>query len=436
MIKTLADLLEGIKKAEAGKIDALQIKHRPTIGNTYEGLTSRLLESVLFDGLDLNIVCNSFIKLEDGSRSDEYDIMIIEGEGEKILYSKEQYDVKFEQVIAVIQVKKKINKQNLEGAYLNLKNVYDILDLKSAPNYTLDLFRDAYVSICNEDVIDKHGMFRRTFSSSTCEQIFHMLRLESILPARIVFGYEGYASEFSFREGFVEFLSDNKSEIEEPKHGFAPVNFPDLIINGDLTLIKANGMPYVGSMMGHQWPFYLSDSHNAISKLIEILWTRLSHRFNISSDIFGDDLEVEGANLFLLGNLVNIGGLRAWNFEYTPLTKKQLEGVRVSEEWQPIILNKEQHHIIAHLGKFGRLRIDQINVCLSQMGIVINETDFVSSIIQTKLVGIDGHEIILLTTHCECIVMPDGNIYAADNKTDKLTRWADKKLQEIKDVKS
>ena len=94
MIQTVADFLYAIQQAEINKIEDLGVKHRPTIGHIYEGLTAELLNKSLFAGLDLNIVTNSFIKLADGIRSDEFDIMLIEGNGEEILYSKNQYDVR------------------------------------------------------------------------------------------------------------------------------------------------------------------------------------------------------------------------------------------------------------------------------------------------------------------------------------------------------
>jgi len=428
MIQSISDLLDVIKKAEVEKIDALKIKHRPTIGNTYEGLTQELLGKAIFKGLDLNIVTNSFIKLDNGERSDEYDIMIIEGCGQKILYTKDQYDVKYEQVIAVIQVKKSINKQQILEAYYNLKNVYDILDMEVAPDYTLKLFSDSYKSICGENIVEK-GKFRKTFSSSTHEHIFHMLKLESILPARIVFGYEGYKSEYSFREGFMKFLKDNKSSEDDLKYGFGPINFPDLIINGEYTLIKGNAMPYIGNMEDGQWNFYVSSPVSPIYKLLEILWTRLSYRFKLSSSIFGDDLELESVHYFLKCNIVNVNGFRGWNFEYTPLSKKVLEKEYDVEEWQPAKLTMEQHSVIWYLCEKGVLRIDQINNLLSNP---VDEKLFSQDLTKTGLVYIDRHELKLLTEACRCLILPDGNYYAADDKTGKLTRWAIRKMEELK----
>lgn len=432
MIQTLADLLNQIKDAERQKIDALGIKHRPTIGNMYEGLTAELLGKTLFTGLNLNIVQNSFAIYSDGQRSTEFDIMLIEGEGKPLPHSKEQFDVGIEQVIAIIQVKKTINKSQIEEAYLNLNNAYDYGDIADPPEGSLRLFRDAFIGNCNEDIFDR-GRFRKQFSSVTCEQIFHILRYESMLPARIVFGYQGYKSEFSLREGFVKFLKKNKSSETDLKHGFGPSNFPDLFINGEYSLIKGNGMPYIGGMIDHQWAFYLSSAEDPLLKLLEIIWTRLSYRFNITADIFGDDLEMEGANVFLLANMVNISGIKAWNIHYEPMSKKRLEESHGNIEWTPTKISNDQHHVIAYLAQNGKLRIDKLNEWMNLIGKQVDEMDFAAELTKTKLVGItSGFELVLLTEQCECVCLPQLGFYAADNKTGKLDRWVSKHYSKSK----
>ncbi|MEZ4945564.1 MAG: hypothetical protein R2804_08560 [Cyclobacteriaceae bacterium] len=72
MIKTVSDFLEKLKLEEKKKIDALGIKHRPTIGNTYEGLTSDILDKAIFKGLNLNIFSNSFVKAPDGKNVEKW----------------------------------------------------------------------------------------------------------------------------------------------------------------------------------------------------------------------------------------------------------------------------------------------------------------------------------------------------------------------------
>src|SRR6218665_3386667 len=98
MIETIADLLKTLVEIEKEEIDARGIKHTPTIGNMYEGLTAEILSRALPKEVRLNIVRNSFILKENGSRSAEMDVMLIEGEGKLIPYSQGQFDVNFEQV--------------------------------------------------------------------------------------------------------------------------------------------------------------------------------------------------------------------------------------------------------------------------------------------------------------------------------------------------
>lgn len=107
MIKTISDFLIKLISAEKQQIDSANISHRVTIGNMYEGLTKDFLSIALFDGLNLNIITNSFIRNDQGLRSKELDILIIEGEGQKLPHTN-QYDVDIKQVLAVIQVKKEI----------------------------------------------------------------------------------------------------------------------------------------------------------------------------------------------------------------------------------------------------------------------------------------------------------------------------------------
>lgn len=432
MINTIAELLERIKEEEKRKIDLLNIKHRPTIGNTYEGLTEALLNKALFKDLNLNIVTNSFVKDQDGTRSDEMDIILIEGEGEPIPYTKEQFDVSFQQVIAIIQVKKRLTKNEISSSYENLKNIIDKADNGPMPSFAARLFRDSYRGICKEDVIQK-GKERTIFESSTMEFMYHILKVESTLPARIVFGYEGYKSEYSLREGFVKFLADNKSDPESIKFGYGPLNFPNLIINGNFTLLKGDGMPYGSQIIDGQWAFYLSSSESPILKFLEIIWTQLSYRFELPVDIFGEDLVTEGTNLFLKANVVNVGGFRGWNYEYVALSKKTLEKNIGNKEWEPVELSIEANHVVSYLCKYNRIRVEQINQKLSSIGKEVNLEKFLESLIKTELVYKNGNELRLLTDQCQIVYIPERGFFAADNKTGKLSRWAGIQMKKFAD---
>ncbi len=428
MIETVAEFLERLRDIEKIKIDELNIKHRPTIGNTYEGLTETLLHKAVFKGLNLNIVTNSFIKAPDGTRSDEMDVLLIEGEGELIPYTKEQYDVSYEKVIAVFQVKKKLNKNQITDSYENLKNVIDHADQGPMPNFSKRLFRDSYRGICKQDIIEK-GKERKTFESSTTEMIYHILKVESTFPARIVFAYEGYASEYGLREGFVKFLSENKSNLDDMKYGFGPLNFPNLIINKDFTLIKGDGMPYGSRLLDGQWAFYLSSSEKPLLKLLEVIWTQLSYRYELPIEIFGEDIEKEGTNIFLKANLVNISGFRAWNLEYVNLKKKTLKNSIGNKEWEPYKLTEDQHHIMALLCAKVEMSIKYVENELKNSFGNVDISLVIKGILETELVYLEHQKIKLLTDKCRTAFVPGFGYCVAEDKSGRFTRWTDKYMK-------
>ncbi|MGB5988380.1 MAG: DUF6602 domain-containing protein [Marinifilaceae bacterium] len=424
MIKTISDFLLKLIDAEKQHIDSMEISHRVTIGNMYEGLTKDFLEMSLFDELNLNIVTNSFIINKEGLRSKEMDILIIEGEGNKLPYT-DQYDVNIKQVIAVIQVKKKLNKKSIIDGYENLRNVLEIADDIQYEDYHRNLFYDSYLSICNENIMD-NGALRKHFDSSTKEAIFRILREEVTMPPRILLGYEGYSSEKNLRDGFVNFLFENLSTADKLISGFSPLHFPNLIINEKISVIKNNAMPFVGSLINGVWPFYTTNTDNPIYNMLEIIWTRISYKYNISSDIFGEDLTLSGANVFLLGNIVNCGGQLGWNFHYEVISKDTLTREYPLEEWQPTKLTMEQHHIIAYLCKNNKILVTKVNTELAKINCNVKIDEFVKSIIETRLVGIDGRKYLRLQTKkCQCAIFK-GEFFASDDKSGQFTRWASK----------
>ena len=57
IIKTISDLLLAIRDKGILEIEPyLKVKHGPTIGNMYEGLTKKIAEKSIFKGLDLKVV--------------------------------------------------------------------------------------------------------------------------------------------------------------------------------------------------------------------------------------------------------------------------------------------------------------------------------------------------------------------------------------------
>lgn len=109
MIKTVADFLTAYLEAEQKSLHQQNVTHPVTIGDMYEGLTKDTLAKAVFSNLDIHIETGSFI----GECKTELDVIVAEGEGERIPHT-DRFRFKPEQVLMVIQVKKKFAHERVE----------------------------------------------------------------------------------------------------------------------------------------------------------------------------------------------------------------------------------------------------------------------------------------------------------------------------------
>src|SRR5690606_27800489 len=77
------------------------------------------------------------------------------------------------------------------------------------------------------------------------QMLYHAILLDAYYPIRIIWAYNGLKSEYSLRDKYVKFIEKNITTNPDKKiKGFGPVNFPNLIICDNNSLIKTNGMPF------------------------------------------------------------------------------------------------------------------------------------------------------------------------------------------------
>jgi len=219
MIHSVYDLIRAIKEHGLPEIEKyLNIQHNPTIGDMYEGLTLELARKSIFNQFDLRVTTGK-IKNELGQISDQIDCMVVIGEGETIPFTnKHIYDVN--KVVAVIEVKKNLFTKDLDSAYNNLKSVKDIAE----PNRGMDatMLRNAFRSITKVELPEPDKVDKLTF---TQQMIYHSLVMECYLPARIVFGYNGFTNEHSLREHFIKYI-EGKQDIKTSKAQRDMVQYP------------------------------------------------------------------------------------------------------------------------------------------------------------------------------------------------------------------
>ncbi|RXJ00620.1 hypothetical protein DS745_11175 [Anaerobacillus alkaliphilus] len=318
MIETYLDLLNQLKEKGISDIEPMlkKVKHPRVIGDMFEGLTKSILNEAIFKEFNLKVV-RGFIENTDGNKSEEIDCMIVEGEGEKIAFT-EDYFWKLEKVIAVVQVKKNLHGKDLKEGFENLQSVYKISEPKE--NWEFDLLKDSYENLFNEEIPYFNDVSKFPFHK---QLVYHTLIKEVLLPPRIIFGYSGFKSEANLRKSIMDHLSQN---IMVKNHSVA--SMPNLILCGEFSLIKMNGIPFNGKIdSDNYWHFYGSYNEAPLLLLLEILWTRLAYKYKISPKIFGED-----STLQLIRPLIKAKGVekpsKGWLMQEIKFSRKQLSQMK------------------------------------------------------------------------------------------------------------
>jgi hypothetical protein len=86
MIKTVSDILDGFIEEEKKKLDQFDLKHGPTIGAMYEGLTADVLNKAIPLHLDLRIE-SGVIYDDTNTMTGQIDCMLVRGQGIEIPYT-------------------------------------------------------------------------------------------------------------------------------------------------------------------------------------------------------------------------------------------------------------------------------------------------------------------------------------------------------------
>lgn len=429
MIETVSDFLENFRNHALNKIkeDDSDINHRPTIGNIFEGLTSNLLEKAIFKGLDLRIVEKSFIYNDSGTISPEMDCLLVVGEGKQISFTN-QYKYHIKDVIAVIQVKKKLYANDIDDSYQNLRSVIDIYEPREADKYVGRSLRDAYKAIASKELPNAE---RRKSLPDKEELLYHYLVMEAIHPLRIVIGYYGYNDEYGLREGFVNKLEEITKE--GPVRGYSPGSFPNLIICGNNTIVKNNGMPIGVPFMDTKfyWPILLTSNEKAMYYLLELIWTRLSYKYEISSQIFGDDFHFDYMHPFISCKERKIDEENwGWEYNYHGLDRKQLSEPAEKEEWKPVELTKAQYSVLYRMSGAGAIDLyndKQLHDFLKKE----NEdlSSFIDKLVATRLVYVDEGIMDFLVDELLMTFSPEGKVYGGENKNGQMTNYFMKRMK-------
>ncbi|MGY1453829.1 DUF6602 domain-containing protein [Streptomyces sp. SS8] len=429
MIRTVADLLSGILRDELPKLDSSPVKHAPTIGDMYEGLSSELLNRALPDGLGLRIV-SGFARDGRGCLSGQLDCMIVRGEGEQVPYTDSHvWHVK--DIIAVIEVKKRLYSAELSDAFAQLRLVSEIEDSYyrsgdeelDGPDYSLAPSIRTFAEMTGRVAWDAEGPAALPYEE---EALLHALALEQVTAIRVILGMHGFKSERSFRSSMVDYLEQNIGNI-----GFGPTNFPQLIISGGYSLVKTNGRPFMAPLVDGWWPFYFSTPENPLRLLLEFIWTRLDEMYGFGQQLWGEDLETEVGRNLLSFRAACVDGRKGWQVQAHQVDDETLNEIPATKQWGPEFIGFEEYAILLMLCQGKEVRCDDPAILswLESRGVEID--DVRNRLLETRLVASSGEMLKLITKECGLAILPGGEYVAAENSTGRLNRWLSRRIEDL-----
>jgi hypothetical protein len=421
MIRNVATLLRAFQEAEVRLIDSAGIRHPTTIGAMYEGLTADVLKRSIPEELNLQVV-SGFIDDGHGNLSGQIDCMLVSGSTTPIPHTAE-VKCHIKNVIAVLEIKKKLFSAELADAHHHLRAVLDLFGqyILRGGKETFDVESALYAYAQMTGLVPP-GRSELENLPFDLEMLYRSLIIEQISPVRILFGYTGFSSEFAFREAFIRFIKKN---IKKP--GFGPSSFPQLMVSGNNSLTKVNGQPYLIRLIHGKWPVLVSSSINPLIILLELVWTRLSHMYELRS-WFDDDLKMEAVHPLLSCNAVHQDGFQGWHYETHFRSKKYLEEKIPDREWQPAKLTLSQFALVNHLCRHGSQKIDSPEFQKLMATNLIHLKRDLTKLQSERLVGVHNGEVTLLTENCVCVITPAGECVAGDNSGGQLSRWVNSQL--------
>jgi hypothetical protein len=419
MIKTVAELLDALRHRELLAIKGFKdVKHPVLIGDMYEGLTKEMLSRAVFRDLDLRVV-DGLIRGAGGALTDQQDCMIVVGEGSR-LPNTEHFIYDIRDVIAVVEVKKTLHSAQLRAAYENLQSLVGSAQDQLLPRQRVTKpFRLVTgVDVSSENEVDLLPRWQKAVYQNIIGNV--------LLPARIALGFYGFSSEYSLREGFAMFLTSQlPTQNGVPVSGYGPTSLPDLIVAGSNAIVKLNGMPYALRSDQDSWVVAGSMKDNATIALLEVIWYRLSTKFELGSSMFGEDLELEQVNPLIFARFRTMDDDRAgWEYEIVDIAKSQLVSMAAVVPWQPFVLDDLQFALVRYLCKHQTLQLDGDQVHDFCHSYDIKHYELIARALASGLIYSDTSNALRLNTDaCVCAVDPDLGYVAADNHDGRFERW-------------
>ncbi|MDY3695767.1 MAG: DUF6602 domain-containing protein [Proteus mirabilis] len=352
MINKASELLELFVKEETKKLSDIKMPHMPTLGSAYEEITKSAIdrEFIIPKDLDLSVV-SGFVSINGEVLPEQIDCMLVHGTGKRYGLTKEYfYDI--ENILCIFEVKKTLTKSDFENAIDHLASIRrkfaDYFEEKiDKEKYEPDITYacDTYSRITGK-MAPKHYSEINNLPLSDA-LLFYCLVQDSLAPLSIIHGYGGYKTESGLRKAFIDIL-EGKKKLGK---GFAIPSFPSLVTSNQYCLLKGNGFPFLFMNGKGAWVSTVSMRYNVAKVILEIIWSKISRRFNIEWS-WDDGLYMDNAHPLLIAEPIQDGSDVGWNFNSIEPKDKFLQR-KDDKEWEPSRLNKAELSIINLIAAYG-----------------------------------------------------------------------------------
>lgn len=405
MINTIKDLLESLRIQGVNEISTfLDIKHGPTIGDMYEGLTIEMMNKAIFHNLDLK-VCSGFIFNEENELSKQIDCMIVVGNGIKLPFSK-VYKYNINQVIAIIEVKKDLFGKEMDLAYKNLLSAKNII--KPDHDMPIGILEQAYKNVTGRKLPDQQEFDKMTEAE---QYLYHALVDEAYMPIRIAFGYGGFSTEKKLREAFKEYISKNLNV-----KGYGVASIPSLIIADEKSILKTNGIPFAISNKNQEpgeWCILGSANKAPIFFLLYLIWTRLYYLFpDLPEEIF-DNTEIT------INPLMKAKGRKeGWEYRFIEIALKDSN----EEMWKPLEITLMSNVLLKMIETGYSITLNNefmIEECIKN-GEDYNEV--IKDLLYKRIICVNNNSIGILSDNWMTVIY-NGKYYFGDNFNNRMVQW-------------
>jgi hypothetical protein len=419
LITAFAQLLRELQLREAAVLaDQKDIRHAPTIGNMYEGLTRNLLDRAIPESAGVRIV-DGFVVGPDGTLSPQLDCMLVVGDGQQIPYTQ-HYKWPVQAVVAVFEIKKNLYAAELADSYEKLRNVLASYSLWIEMHHD----EDATVSISAtfHAFAKLTGRYLKSYDEASSlpealEFMFHTLVMEQLSPLRIVFGYDGYADEYGLREGLCGYL-----EARQGKRGYGVGSLPNLIICGRNSLLKLTGHPYLAPTDDSEWwNVVASNAENPLRLLLELLWTKMSYVTPMGMQL-EDTLRREALHVFLSARVARSGDQIGWEYSYNTISRDKLIASDQGAFWAPEPIDSKEFSFLSVLVRKGTENILDPNFVAWAGKHGLDISAFLDQLVERRLIARNGNEVRLADEELYFAFAPDGQAWAATDEN-LLNLW-------------